>query len=85
MKRGGIGHDSGKFACIGLCVHLIDMLKTGRADMNGRMAKKLRKEARRIAAGETEKMIPEFKAFVNTKLTFPERFGLACKIIWKRF
>jgi len=53
--------------------------------MNGRMAKKLRREARRMAAKETEQMVPKFKAFVNNDLTVWERFVLAGKIIIRRF
>lgn len=53
--------------------------------MNGRLAKKLRKEARRMTAREVEQMVPKFKAFVNKDLNLWERVVLAWKIIWKRF
>ncbi len=53
--------------------------------MNGRNAKKLRKEARRLAAREQAKLVPEFKAFVNTQLNLWERLVLAGKMIIKRF
>jgi len=53
--------------------------------MSGKNDKKIRKEARRIAARETEDMIPKFKAFVNKDLNLWERIVLAHKIIWKVF
>jgi hypothetical protein len=53
--------------------------------MNGRLAKKLRKEARRMTNKEVEQMVPKFKAFVNKDLNLWERIVLAHKIIWKRF
>lgn len=53
--------------------------------MNARQAKKLRKEARRMADREQARLIPEFKTFVNTQLSLGERFVLAWRIVWKRF
>lgn len=53
--------------------------------MNGSVAKKLRKEARRLARKESEEMVPKFKAFVNKDLNLWERIILAGKIIIKVF
>lgn len=53
--------------------------------MSGSSAKKLRKEARRLARKESEAMVPKFKAFVNNDLNLWERFVLAGKIILRVF
>jgi len=53
--------------------------------MNGKQAKFLRKKAKRFAAKEQEKLIPEFKQFVNTQLNSGERFILAWRLMRKRF
>jgi len=53
--------------------------------MNERQAKAIRKKAKKLAARQSEEMIPKFKAFVNNDLRLSERISLAWKIIWKRF
>lgn len=54
--------------------------------MNGKKAKEIRRMAVKQAEHiSQQKMVPEFKAFVNTQLTWWERVKLAWRIIWKRF
>ncbi len=48
--------------------------------MNGRIAKKIRKEVRK----RDSKVLPELKAFLN-KLSFPERLRIAFRIIRGKF
>ena len=52
--------------------------------MNGRMAKKLRREARQMANKRDEKIVPELKDFIN-KLGFLDRLRCAGRIIVGRF
>jgi hypothetical protein len=53
--------------------------------MNGRLARKLRKMARKIADRENEMLVPKFKTFINTELKFWERAQLAWRMLWRRF
>lgn len=52
--------------------------------MNGRMAKKIRKEARAAAKKRDEEIFPEMKIFINSQSLW-DRIRLAVRILGRRF
>jgi len=52
--------------------------------MNGRMARKIRKEAKRAALARDKVIIPELKAFINSQ-KLGARLYIALRIIMRRF